>query len=220
MQNRVQMQISIFFFFLIGWAAPHFGQDVQTVLTPENANEARLNALQQPEQLMDSLGITKGMVVAEIGAGRGRMVVQLAVRVGESGKIFAEDIDAGALKHLEARCKKWDLKNVQTVLGDVVDPKLPEGELDMIFMISTYHHLADPVTLMRKARAALKPGGRLAIGEWFPTHAYPRSGTPPKKVKAQMKKAGYELERMETFLEQNRLYIYVFRPAKSGIQLK
>ena len=45
------------------------------VLAPENANEARLNRLQPPDQVMDALGIQSGMVGAEIGAGRGRWVV-------------------------------------------------------------------------------------------------------------------------------------------------
>jgi ubiquinone/menaquinone biosynthesis C-methylase UbiE len=179
-------------------------QDTQNVLTPENANEARLNRLQPPDQVMDAIGIKPGMVGAEIGAGRGRYVVQLAVRVGESGKIYGEDIDAAALRHLERRCERWGLDNVETILGDVNDPKLPEGELDFIFVISAYHHFDDPTALLGKARASLKPDGMLAIAEWV-------RSTSPEDVEAQMSAAGYKLERTETFLEENNLYIYVFR---------
>jgi ubiquinone/menaquinone biosynthesis C-methylase UbiE len=186
-----------------GQGAP-FAQDTQTVLTPENANEARLNRLQPPDQVMDAIGIRPGMVGAEIGAGRGRYVVQLAVRVGESGKIYAEDIDAAALRHLEQRCERWGLTHVETILGDVSDPKLPEGELDFIFIISAYHHFDDPITLLRNARASLKPDGMLAIAEWL-------RSTSPEEMATEMSAAGYRLERTETFLEANDLYIYVFR---------
>ncbi|MGD8867877.1 MAG: class I SAM-dependent methyltransferase [Gemmatimonadales bacterium] len=179
-------------------------QDTVSVLTPETANEARLNRLQPPEQVMDAIGVRPGMVGAEIGAGRGRYVVQLAVRVGQTGKIYGEDIDADALRHLEQRCARWGLTNVETILGDVDDPKLPEGELDFLFVISAYHHFDDPVALLAKARAALKPNGMLAIAEWL-------RSTSPEKVEAQMAEAGYKLERTETFLEDNGLYIYVFR---------
>ncbi|NIM52210.1 MAG: methyltransferase domain-containing protein [Gemmatimonadales bacterium] len=179
-------------------------QDTLGVLRPENANEARLNRLQPPDQVMDAIGIQPGMVGAEIGAGRGRYVVQLAVRVGESGKIYAEDIDAAALRHLEQRCERWGLANVETILGDTTDPQLPQGELDFIFVISAYHHFADPVALLRNARASLKPDGMLAIAEWL-------RSTSPEQMAAQMSAAGYELERTETFLEANGLYIYVFR---------
>jgi hypothetical protein len=51
----------------------------------------------------------------------------------------------------------------------------------------------------------------MAIGEWFPTDERPRSGTSPEKLEAQMKAAGYRLERLETFLKANRMYIYIFR---------
>ena len=187
----------------VGLPTAH-AQDTQSVLTPENANEARLNRLQPPDQVMDAIGIRPGMVGAEIGAGQGRYVVQLAMRVGESGKIYGEDIDAAALRHLEQRCERWGLANVETILGEVADPKLPEGELDFIFVISAYHHFDDPVALLGAARASLKPDGMLAIAEWL-------RSTSPEKMEAQMKDAGYKLERTETFLEENGLYIYVFR---------
>jgi ubiquinone/menaquinone biosynthesis C-methylase UbiE len=192
-------------------AAAQNTQEQKGVLAPENANEARLNRLQPPDKVMDTIGVTPGMVMAEIGAGRGRYVVQFAARVGENGKVYAEDIDAEALKYLEKRCERWGLKNVETILGDVMNPKLPEGTLDLIFVISAYHHFEDPVALLRNARSALKPDGKLAIGEWFPTDERPRSGTPPEKMEAQMNAAGYRLERLETFLKANRMYIYIFR---------
>ncbi|KPK61789.1 MAG: hypothetical protein AMS21_08940 [Gemmatimonas sp. SG8_38_2] len=179
-------------------------QDTQSVLTPESDNEARLNGLQPPDQVMDAIGIRPGMIGAEIGAGRGRYVVQLAVRVGESGKIYGEDIDAAALRYLDRRCERWGLTNVETILGTVDDPKLPAGELDFIFIISAYHHFDDPVALLGNARASLKPDGMLAIAEWL-------RSTTPETMEDQMRAAGYRLERTETFLEENGLYIYIFR---------
>ena len=185
--------------------------NAEGVLAPEDANEARLNRLQPPDQVMDAIGIQAGMIGAEIGAGRGRYVVQLAVRVGESGKIYAEDIDATALRHLDQRCERWGLANVVSILGDVTDPRLPAGELDFIFAISSYHHFSDPITLLRNARSALKPEGMVAIGEWL-------RSTSPEEIEAQMSAAGYTLERTETFLEANDLYIYVFRIADAHRQ--
>lgn len=176
------------------------------VLTPEDANEARLNRLQPPDQVMDAIGLKPGMVVAEIGAGRGRYVVQLAVRVGDQGMVYAEDIDGAALDHLRARCERWGLTHVRPVRGTVTDPRLPAGALDLIFVISAYHHFEDPVLLMRNARAALRKDGRLAIAEWLG-----RSGTPPERLEAEMKAAGYGLERVDTRLQHNNLRIYLFR---------
>ncbi len=185
-------------------------QEQTGVLAPEGANEARLNRLQPPAHVMDVIGAAPGMSVAEIGAGRGRYVVRLAVRVGDGGKVYAEDIDAAALDHLKTRCARWGLAHVTAVLGTATDPKLPPAALDLIFVISAYHHFGDPVLLMRNARASLKPTGRLAIAEWLGS-----SGTPPDRLEAQMKAAGYRLERIDTSLEGNNLYIYLFRPDES-----
>jgi ubiquinone/menaquinone biosynthesis C-methylase UbiE len=187
------------------------GQTQTGVLTPENANEARLNRLQPPEQVMDAIGVRAGMVVAEIGAGHGRYVVQLAVRVGDRGKVYAEDINATSLSHLEKRCERWGLSHVETVLGDVTDPKFPEGVLDLIFIISSYHHFEDPVTLLRNARRGLKPSGILAIGEWLPKDENDSSYQTPDELVASMNEAGFELDRIETFLQKNNMNLYIFR---------
>jgi ubiquinone/menaquinone biosynthesis C-methylase UbiE len=194
-------------------AAAQSGQESKGVLDPESANEARLNRLQPPDRVMDAIGVSPGMVVAEIGAGRGRYAVQLAVRVGEKGKVYAEDIDAAALKYLESRCGRWGLRNVETILGDVKDPRLPAASLDLIFIISSYHHFDDPVALLQNARAALKSDGRLAIVEWAPREGAGGEYTTPEKLEVQMKEAGYKLERIETFLLANGLYIYIFNRA-------
>jgi len=197
---------------LAGLAALAATQDTPTtenVLAPESANEARLNRLQPPGRVMDAVGVVPGMAVAEIGAGRGRYAVQLAARVGEKGRVYAEDIDAKALTHLRSRCRRCGLRNVEPILGSVTDPDLPEGVLDLIFIISAYHHFEDPVALLRNARPALKPDGRLAIVEWTPQESgeeYPA----PERVEAQMRSAGFALDRIETFLKSNNVLIYIF----------
>lgn len=193
---------------LIGAA---FSQAEKDRLAPEDANEARLNKLQPPDRVMDIIGAAPGMSVAEIGAGRGRYVVHLADRVGEKGRVYAEDIDANALTHLAGRCRRGGFTNVETILGDVTDPKLPPGELDLIFVISSYHHFSDPVALMRNARPALKPTGRLAIAEWILRKDGRGEGTSPENMTAQMERAGFILERIDKSLEDSRLYIYLFR---------
>ena len=195
---------------LLLWAVGSVAQEPKSVLEPENYNERRLNGLQPPDQVMDAIGIVPGMVGAEIGAGHGRYVVHLAVRVGERGKIYAEDINGASLKHLDSRCTKGGLKNVETILGEVMDPKLPEGELDFIFIISSYHHIEDPVALLKNAKPSLKSDGFVAIGEWLPRDSTSSEARTPERITAEMKKAGYQLDRIETLLQKNRMNLYVF----------
>ncbi len=89
-----------------------------------------MNERQPPGKIMNSIGIRPGMVIGEIGAGRGRFTVYLAREVGVSGKILANDIDEQALTYLEERCKKLGFKNVKTLLGENDDARFPDKSLD------------------------------------------------------------------------------------------
>jgi SAM-dependent methyltransferase len=178
--------------------------------------EVRLNERQPPEPIMDAIGVRAGMVVGEIGAGSGRMTMWLAHRVGETGSVYANDIDEDSLDKLRRRCGREEVGNVTIVLGESEDPLLPQGKLDLLFMINVYHHADDPVALLRNGRASLKPGGRLAIVECDPdkTDWGEKHGcTGIKKMTPELELAGYELIRVESFLNEDS--IYLARPRKS-----
>lgn len=179
-----------------------------------DAWEERHDRDQPPEKILDTIGVGPGMVIGEIGAGRGRYTVKLAARVGERGKVYANDIDELALRYLEYRCERDGISNIVTILGEVRDPKLPKSALDIAFMINTYHHLDDPVELMRNVRASLKPEGRLAIVEHEPEKAGPgweSDSTPRKVLMEQASQAGYELVKATDESFTPRDLIYVFR---------
>ena len=65
----------------------------------EESREKRANDRMPPEKVMDAIGVKPGMVIGEVGAGRGRYTVHLANRVGSQGKIFANDINEKALEY-------------------------------------------------------------------------------------------------------------------------
>jgi ubiquinone/menaquinone biosynthesis C-methylase UbiE len=180
--------------------------------------EKRLNKLQPPKEIMDAIGVKPGMIIGEIGAGTGRMTIWLADRVGDEGKVYANDIDRKALDHLESRCKKDNLGNVVTVLGEVEDPLLPENALDLAFMINVYHHLDMPVALVRNIIPSLKPTGILAIVDADPEKSNfgPNHSTPMEEMLVQLDEAGYKLIRVEKFLPDDNIYICQPKKHKSS----
>jgi ubiquinone/menaquinone biosynthesis C-methylase UbiE len=183
---------------------------------PADAWEKRLNDLQPPDKVMDAIGVMPGMVIGEIGAGRGRYTVHLARRIGAPGRIYANDIDSGSLAYLRSRCKREGLGNITTVLGRMDDPLFPPGALDMVFMVNTYHHLATPVALLRKLALSLKSGAVVAIVEHDPEKgggAFRKEATSEETMRNQAVEAGYEVLRVETFLSTDN--IYILRPIAS-----
>ena len=172
------------------------------------------NRAQPPEKVMDVIGVVPGMTVAEIGAGRGRYAVHMAARVGEKGKVYANDIDSGALAYIRERCERDGIGNIETILGKVDDPLLPDGEIDLVYVINTYHHFDDPVALLEKLIPSLKPDGRLVIiehdldkyGDEAGTHC-----TSQNELIDEVYRAGFILVRIETFLEKDNINIFIPR---------
>ena len=170
--------------------------------------EWAVNLRQPVQKVIETIGLKPGMVIGEVGAGTGRVTVWLAVTVGPTGKVYANDIDASALDHLEKRCTKEGLTNVTTILGTVENPRLPHAALDIAFMTNTYHHLEKPVELVRNLLPTLKDNGVLAIVERDKDRsAHKDEATSQKDFIAQMDQAGFEVIKIDTSMKEDNIYI-------------
>jgi precorrin-6B methylase 2 len=176
----------------------------------EERGEGRTNERQPPDKIMAAIGVQAGMVIGEVGAGQGRFTVHLARKVGESGKIYANDIDESSLAHLRDRCKRIGLNNVDIIHGQVEDPLFPKDSLDMVFMILTYHHLAKPVALLKNLIPSLKPGATVVVVDPDPEKdkdRWGRESTSEEEIRKEAGEAGFELVGIETFLERDNIFI-------------
>jgi len=175
-----------------------------------DAWEANQTSYQPPEIVLKAIELKEGMMVGEIGAGRGRYSVILAEAVGKKGLIYANDIDREDLDYLDLRCKRDGITNITIIMGEEKDPLLPDNELDMIFIVNSYHHFGSPIELLKNAHPALKASGTLVIIEGVPGR-YGRSSThatPKEDLIAQVKKAGYGFDRVAAELQRDDIYIF------------
>lgn len=117
----------------------------------------------QIDRVMDLLGIDRGKAVADIGAGSGWFTVRAARRVGESGVVYAVDINPEATHYIDERARKEQLHNVKTILSKPDDAMLPADSVDAILFLKAYHEVAHPMTLLRNLRPALRPGGKVGV---------------------------------------------------------
>lgn len=121
---------------------------------------------EQPRKLMEALKIKNGDVVADLGCGSGYFTFPMAQKVGAKGKVLAVDIQPEMLDIIKKRAKAAKVSNVEPVLGEEKDPKLPEGEVDLILMVDVYHEFSYPFEMTEAMVKALKPGGRLVFVEY------------------------------------------------------
>jgi ubiquinone/menaquinone biosynthesis C-methylase UbiE len=165
---------------------------------------------QPPEQIVDSIGLKPGMIIGEAGAGRGYFTFYLAKRVGEKGKVYANDILKSSLDEIQSRSKRENITTIITVLGETEDPLFPQKSLDMIIMVYVLHEMEKPVEFMGNLQKYIKPETQLVIIERKAntnSSHYPPFMT-KKQISDMMEKTNYRLERIETFLRKDNIYIY------------
>lgn len=210
-QNFLLFVITTLMFFSSPLA---FAQEDWGTLKEVEKNEIVLNRLQPPDKVIDAIGLKSGMVVGEVGAGAGRYTVLLAARVADSGKVYANDIDPKGLALIQERCRKYNIRNIETIQGTVDETGFTEGSLDMVFMVYVYHHLDKPIALMKNLLPVLKSGGTVAIITGDPDKGVWKSLPRKEELEKQFEEAGYELIRTETFLPRD--YLLILKPKQES----
>jgi ubiquinone/menaquinone biosynthesis C-methylase UbiE len=142
---------------------PRAYRPVSELGATEFSSEETRDDRNEANTVMELANIRPGMTVADIGAGEGYYTVRLAERVGEDGRVLAQDIDQDALRRLGSRVEDERLDNVSIKLGDSDDPRLPENSFDRIFMVHMYHEVTEPYAFLWRLRPALRPGGQVIV---------------------------------------------------------
>lgn len=170
------------------------------------------DAWQRPDQIMDALGIGDGSVVADLGAGGGWFTIRLARRVGPNGIVYAEDVQRQMIQSIEQRVQREGLSNVRTVLGTALDPRLPDGSLDAVLIVDTYHEMEQPVALLKNLARDLKPDGRIGIVDFTREGGGPgpdmAERMDPERIIGDATAAGLELRSRETFLRYQFMLVF------------
>lgn len=122
-------------------------------------------ATQKIDAVLSKLALKPGMVVADIGAGSGLFSRPLAKAVAPGGKVYAVDIQQDLLDHINQRDKEENIDNIQTVLGEYDDPKLPAHNIDLAFINDVLHHIQHRAVYLKALGTYIKPSGRIAIIE-------------------------------------------------------
>ena len=166
---------------------------------------------ERTDLLIAGLSLSDDFVVADIGAGTGYFTFPVAQRVPR-GKVFSVDIQPEMLARVERRKALENVANVETVLGEEDDPKLPAKEIDLAFIVDAYHEFSFPREMGERLKESLKPGGRLVLVEY---RAEDRR-VPIKRlhkmselqVKQEMAAIGLDWIRTESYLPQQHVLIF------------
>ena len=93
------------------------------------------------------------------------------------------------MEQLRDRLRRDTVGDVQVVLGEPHDPRLPRGAVDVALLVHMYHEIEQPYALLHNLAPALRPGGRVAILDL--DRRTNQHGTPPRLLACELARAGY-----------------------------
>jgi demethylmenaquinone methyltransferase/2-methoxy-6-polyprenyl-1,4-benzoquinol methylase len=160
---------------------------------------------------LEQLDVKKGETIVEVGFGTGHCIVEIAKRVGNSGKIYGIDISSGMLDITRSRLVKKGLENkVELYCGDAMSMPYENNIFDGVFIsfaLELFDTLEIPIVL-KEVKRVLKPNGRLSVVslskengesimlkayEWIHEHFPKIADCRPIYVEQSIKNAGYQI---------------------------
>ncbi len=141
-------------------------------------------------------GITPGMRALDVGCGPGHAAFDLAQWVTPSGKVVGVDESPRFVEYLNSQAKVRGLPQASAVVGDVqaihgiVERAGGAGSFDLAYARWVLCFVKDPEAVVAGVAAALKPGGRFCVHDYFNYRSMtmaPRRASHDKAVAATMK---------------------------------
>jgi ubiquinone/menaquinone biosynthesis C-methylase UbiE len=173
-------------------------------------------------RLVAALRLQPGQTIADIGAGGGQLSVELARKVGESGRVYATELDQDRLRDIREAAKAAGVKNVRVIEAHATRTNLPERCCDALVLRRVYHHIGNPSRMNASMLESLKPGGYLAIIDFAPDSAESadpngratgdQHGVTSATVARELGQSGFEVVTVEEGNGSDRYMIVARRP--------
>ncbi len=166
---------------------------------------------EQPQQTIAQLELSPDDVVADIGAGTGYFSFRMASMLPE-GKVYAVDIQPEMLNAIAFLKEENNITNVETVLGKLNSPNLPDNSINLALMVDAYHEFEYPREMMEGIIDALKPGGKVVLLEYrkenplIPIKQLHKMTE--RQVKKEMKAVGLKWQQTKEFLPEQHFLVF------------
>jgi arsenite methyltransferase len=173
------------------------------------------DAYQKPHEVVMSLGIKEGETIADIGAGSGYFAFRFTHHVGDSGRVYAVDINPDMIVRMNQRIRDMKVKNMVTVLSTPDDPLLMDNSIDRFFLCEVWHHIQDKTKYLGLMKKMLKPAGQVIMID-FQKKDLPLG--PPDEMKIaredvikEMEASGFQLQKENTFLPYHYFLVFTVK---------
>ncbi len=170
---------------------------------------------EEAARIAEVLRLRPGLIVADVRAGSGRWTVDMAKRVGASGRIYATVGPSNPAHEIYQALADAEIDNVN-VIGRTpgTSRRLPPGCCDAILLRGVYHDFPDRKTMASGLLENLRPGGRMAVIDFDEGTAEQLSGhgLAQSTLITEMTTAGFALEQVIDDWSGNAYCVLFRRP--------
>ncbi|MBP9765855.1 MAG: class I SAM-dependent methyltransferase [Candidatus Pacebacteria bacterium] len=120
-----------------------------------------------PSQIVESLELKKGDVVADFGCGSGTYVFITSKIVGDRGKVYAVDIHRDILEKINREAEKMNIINIDTLLTNIEDKiQIESLSCDVVILSNVLSEIKDIDKTLLEIKRILKPNGYVLVIDW------------------------------------------------------
>jgi SAM-dependent methyltransferase len=176
-RRAIRISVRVSYLVLVALAAAYFTLFFYVRLSLGPGHEARRARVDDPERLVQWLGLAPGAIVADIGAGRGFWTARLAPAVRPGGKIIATEIQPVLVTQMKERLRDLIPDTVEVWLTGTSVPAFGTGTLDAAFLyesVGPTSGLSEParglmyrscLAYLKELRPSLRACGRLILAD-------------------------------------------------------
>ncbi len=155
-----------------------------------------------PVKNIEQFKLSKGMFVADFGAGSGFYTMSAAKSVEDRGRVYAIDVQKDLLQRIKNEANIKQIPNIEIIWGDVEKiggTKLKDDSIDAVIIANIFFQAADKNNICLEARRVLKKGGKALVVDWLDSFGGlgPRQNdvVPPSMAKEIFQKNDFALEK-------------------------
>ena len=114
-------------------------------------------------KLLETIKLKKNIKALDIGFGLGFPLLELAMRLGDSCKVYGIDPWEAATERAKFKAKIYDLNNVEFLSGIAENIPLADKSIELIFSNNGINNVEDLEKTFKECSRILKPGGQFVF---------------------------------------------------------
>jgi ubiquinone/menaquinone biosynthesis C-methylase UbiE len=118
-------------------------------------------------RLREALDPRPGERILEVGPGTGYYSLDIARSLGPGGELHLVDLQREMLDHTIRRAEEAGLANLLVAQADARELPHPDDSFDAAYLVCVLGEVPDQHRALAELRRAVRPGGRIVVGELF-----------------------------------------------------